>query len=157
MWMKVKEAHTRICHFSTKFIIWTQVNWGRYSETHVHWTNVYWRPLPVSNLRTDKNDANSWVLVRFDFRPVPVLRVLLPASYIFLIMIPGLYTLVLFYIYLLPCWVACGILLPQATILPTLSAVEAQNLKHWTVRKSTVPFYIWKHDGIKRWSRWSHD
>ena len=43
MWMKVKEAHTRICHFSTKFIFCTQ---DGYSKTRSHWTNTYWCPLP---------------------------------------------------------------------------------------------------------------
>lgn len=40
----------------------------------------------MSNL--DRNDVNSRVLVRFDSRPVPVLRALPPSSYVFLIMTP---------------------------------------------------------------------
>ena len=34
-----------------------------------------------------------------------------------------------------PCHVACGILVPQPGIKPTLPALEAQSLNHWTARK----------------------
>ena len=34
-----------------------------------------------------------------------------------------------------PCHAACGILVPRPGIKPTSSALEAQNLNHWTTRE----------------------
>ena len=40
------------------------------------------------------------------------------------------------------CPVVCRILVPQPRIEPTPSAVEAQNLNHWTVREVPVCFFF---------------
>ena len=34
-----------------------------------------------------------------------------------------------------PCWVSCGLLVPQPRIKPMLPALETHSLNHWTMRK----------------------